>query len=372
MGDPKFSRRRYQTPSHPWQKERIDSENELIKKYGLKNKRELWKVQSLLRRFRQRSRILQAQIRYGNKQAEKERDQLLGRLERIGVLGSKATLDDVLALDVESVLSRRLQYMAYLKGLSNSPKQARQFIVHGHVSIGERKVTIPGYLVKKTEEETIDYLLSSPISNDMHPARPKDELELAELQKQQAEAAAKQVAESAGKPKGEEAKPAGEDAPAPAPEAEKPAEAPAEKPKKDEAPAEAPKPKAEEKPKEAPAPEPKAEKPAETPAEEPKKDEAPAEAPKPKAEEKPKEAPAPEPKADKPAEAPAEEPKKDEVPAETPKPKAEKKPEKAPAPEPKAEKPAETPAEEPKKDEASAEAEEKPAKDDKPKKEDKK
>ena len=83
MGDPKFSRRRYQTPSHPWQKERIDSENELIKKYGLKNKRELWKVQSLLRRFRQRSRILQAQIRYGNKQAEKERDQLLGRLERL-------------------------------------------------------------------------------------------------------------------------------------------------------------------------------------------------------------------------------------------------------------------------------------------------
>ena len=312
MGDPKFSRRRYQTPSHPWQKERIDSENELIRKYGLKNKRELWKVQSLLRRFRQRSRILQAQIRYGNKQAEKERNQLLGRLERIGVLGSEATLDDILALDVESVLSRRLQTLAYLKGLSNSPKQARQFIVHGHVSIGERKVTIPGYLVKKAEEETIDYLLSSPISNDMHPARPKDELELAEQQKQQAEAA-KQAAEAAEKPEEEKAKPAGEDAPAPVPEGEKPAATPAE-PKKEEAPAETPKPEAEEKSKEAPAPEPKSEKPAEASVEEPKKEAAPAEAPKPKAEKKPEEVPTPKPEA-----------KKEEAPTEEKPAKAEKK-----------------------------------------------
>ncbi|MCK5039130.1 MAG: 30S ribosomal protein S4, partial [Thermoplasmata archaeon] len=119
LGDPKFSRRRYQTPSHPWQKERIEQENELIKKYGLKNKKELWKAQSLLRNFRQRSRILQAQIRYGNKQAELERDQLLGRLERAGILGNEETLDDVLGLDVEAVLSRRLQTLAYLKGLSN-------------------------------------------------------------------------------------------------------------------------------------------------------------------------------------------------------------------------------------------------------------
>ncbi len=217
MGDPKFSRRRYATPSHPWQKERIDEENEMIRKYGLKNKKELWKAQSLLRNFRQRSRILQAQIRYGNKQAEKERDQLLARLERAGILGSEASLDDVLALDVEAVLTRRLQTLAYMKGLSNSAKQARQFIVHGHVSIGDRKVTIPGYLVKRTEEESIEYLLSSPIANDMHPARPKDELELAEQKRMQEEAAKAAEAPVAA--------PEGADAPAvePKPEGEAPA-----------------------------------------------------------------------------------------------------------------------------------------------------
>jgi len=109
LGDPKFSRRTYLRPSHPWEGERIKAENELITKYGLKNKRELWKALAVLRRFRQRARILQAQVRYADEQAEKERGQLLHRLGRLGLLPNEgATLDDVLALDVEAVLSRRL------------------------------------------------------------------------------------------------------------------------------------------------------------------------------------------------------------------------------------------------------------------------
>jgi small subunit ribosomal protein S4 len=181
MGDPKFSRRKYVTPSHPWQGERIARESELIRKYGLKNKTELWRVQSLLRIFRKRARELQAKVRYGDEQAGKEMEQLLKRLEKIGLLGGEATLDDVLSLDAESLLGRRLQTMAYLKGLSYSQKQARQFIVHGHIAIGERRVTVPGYLVKREEEEGIAYLGHSPLANDLHPARPKDEMEEGEV-----------------------------------------------------------------------------------------------------------------------------------------------------------------------------------------------
>ena len=173
MGDPKFSRRIYLRPSHPWEGERIKMENELLKKYGLKNKKELWKAQSVLRRFRQRARQLQALVRYGDPQAGKEKDELIGRLGRLGVLPIEgASLDDVLALDVEAVLSRRLQTLAFVKGLAFTPTQARQFIVHGHVAIGDRRVTVPGYLVKRTEETVIAYDPRSPISHDMHPARP--------------------------------------------------------------------------------------------------------------------------------------------------------------------------------------------------------
>jgi small subunit ribosomal protein S4 len=36
-----------------------------------------------------------------------------------------------------------------------SPYQARQIVSHGHVSIGNRKVNVPGYLVRTDEEPQI-------------------------------------------------------------------------------------------------------------------------------------------------------------------------------------------------------------------------
>ena len=173
MGDPKFSRRTYDKPRHPWQGDRIKAENEIIKKYGLKNKKELWKAQTLLRRYRQRSRELQAKVRYQDKQAEKERSELLKKLGSLGLLPLEgASLNDVLALDIEAILSRRFQTMAYVKGLAYSTKQSRQLIVHGHAAIGDRKVTIPGYYVKRDEENLIRYSPDSPLANELHPSRP--------------------------------------------------------------------------------------------------------------------------------------------------------------------------------------------------------
>jgi small subunit ribosomal protein S4 len=175
MGDPKLSRRKYDTPSHPWQGTRIKEENELIKKYGLKNKRELWKVQSELRNYRRQGRNLLARLRLGDEQAQKERKNLLKKLANLGVLPEDATLDDVLALDVERMLERRLQTLVYLKGLAYTAKQARQLIVHGHTVVNDRKVTVPGYMVKKHEEPSIAYNPYSPVANELHPLRPTAE-----------------------------------------------------------------------------------------------------------------------------------------------------------------------------------------------------
>lgn len=172
MGDPKLSRRKYDKPSHPWQGSRIKEENELLKKYGLKNKRELWKVQSLLRNYRRQGRNLLARLRYGDAQADKEMKGLLEKLANLGVLPDNATLDDILALNPERILERRLQTLVYLKGLAYTPQQARQLIVHGHTVVNNRKVTVPGYLVKKNEEASISYNPYSPLASDLHPARP--------------------------------------------------------------------------------------------------------------------------------------------------------------------------------------------------------
>ncbi len=175
MGKPKFSRKKYDTPNHPWKAERIKSENELQKKYGLKNKREIWKAETSLRRYREQARELLAKMASDDPQAKKETDQLIIHLTRYSILPLNSTLDDVLALDTEAILARRLQTISYLKGFANTPHQARQLIGHGHLAIDGRRITIPGYRVTKEEEGKIDYAIDSPLNDVAHPARPSGE-----------------------------------------------------------------------------------------------------------------------------------------------------------------------------------------------------
>jgi len=175
MGKPKFSRKKYDTPRHPWKESQIKDENELIKKYGLKNKKEIWKSETKLRLYRSQARELLASITTGDKQSKKESEQLLEHLSRMNILPPNSTLDDVLALDTESILSRRLQTVSYLKGFAGTPKQARQLISHGHIEIDGRRVTIPGYMVTKNEENKIGYTADSALNDSMHPARPKSD-----------------------------------------------------------------------------------------------------------------------------------------------------------------------------------------------------
>ena len=172
MGDPKFSRRVWSRPSHPWVGERIKAETALTRKYGLKNKQEVWKAAGKLRAWRTQARELQARLQRLEKQAETERDLLISKLTRLGMLGEGATLDDILAMNLEQILARRFQSQVYLKGLAKTTGHARQLIAHGHVSVAARKVTVPGYIMKRGEEEQIAYYGLSPLNNTIHPMRP--------------------------------------------------------------------------------------------------------------------------------------------------------------------------------------------------------
>lgn len=153
MGDPRLPRRKYSRPSHPWQKQRIIKEAELRKNYAYKNKKELWKTVSKLRRWRAQARSLIALS--GTKQGELEKKQLINKLSGYGLIPKNGNIEDVLNLKVEDLMERRLQTLVYKKGLANTIKQARQFITHGHVKINDVKVTSPSYLVKLSEEQSI-------------------------------------------------------------------------------------------------------------------------------------------------------------------------------------------------------------------------
>jgi len=156
MGDPKKSRRRWQGPRHPWKKDNLTKELSLVGKFGLRNKRELWYSNSVLKSYRKQAGeilALEAGVR-----ALREKD-LIGKLAKLGLLNEDAVLDSVLGLNVEDILERRLQTILLKNNKATTPYQARQLIVHGHVRIGGRRISSPGYLVSRDEEPNISCAL---------------------------------------------------------------------------------------------------------------------------------------------------------------------------------------------------------------------
>jgi small subunit ribosomal protein S4 len=173
MGDPKKRRKKYSTPNHPWQKERLDTEEPLIKAYGLKNKRELWKAQSALRSYRTQAKKLSSST---TEQAIVEQEHLITRLRRLGMLKQESRLDDVLTLTLHDILERRLQTIVYRMGLAKSMDQARQFITHEHITINNIKIKAPGHLVTVDEQAKLSFRPSSRLSDPEHPERTREKL----------------------------------------------------------------------------------------------------------------------------------------------------------------------------------------------------
>ena len=158
MGDPKTSRKVWRKPKRPLNYDLIMDELKTLGTFGLKTKRELWKTQTELSRVRLQARSLLA-LRQEDR--EKKEPILMQSLSKIGLVDQDSTLDDVLNLQVNDLLSRRLQTITQKKLFFKTPYQARQAIVHGHIMIGDRIITIPSYIVKSEEEEKIHLIPES-------------------------------------------------------------------------------------------------------------------------------------------------------------------------------------------------------------------
>jgi small subunit ribosomal protein S4 len=152
MGDPKNFRRIWRKPKRPFNFDLKMEELKLLGTFGLKTKRELWKARTELSRVRNQARSLLA---LREEVREKEEPILIHSLSRVGLVQHDATLDDVLNLEIDDLLSRRLQTITTRKFFFKTPYQARQAISHGHIMIGDRTVNIPSYVVKVDEEDKI-------------------------------------------------------------------------------------------------------------------------------------------------------------------------------------------------------------------------
>ena len=171
MGSPKKQRKKYKKPLVIWQSELIEEQKKLIREYGLKNKKEIWKTEGFLKKVRDQAKKLIAEK---TEQSEKEKKQLLDKLVKLGLIPPSSKLEDVLTLEIKNILDRRLQTIVHQKNLAKSTKQSRQFIVHGHVSINEEKINVPSFIVPLDLEDKITFNPASKLSNDQHPERAKE------------------------------------------------------------------------------------------------------------------------------------------------------------------------------------------------------
>jgi len=138
-------KKKYGRPRKLYDKMRIEEENELVKRYGLKNKKEIWKAESAIERIRDQAKKL---ITAG----EAEQVEFFNKLKKMGFKVEK--IADILDLNKEDWLRRRLQSILILKNLAK-PREARQLIVHKHVLVGKNVVNIPSYMVEVSEEDKI-------------------------------------------------------------------------------------------------------------------------------------------------------------------------------------------------------------------------
>ncbi len=143
----------YSRPVKIYEKARIEEENELVKKYGLKNKREIWKTLAKINYFRKRAMELAGA-------SSEERDIFFGKLKNMGLKINSTT--DVLGLQIEDLLKRRLPTIIQKQKMANTIRHARQMVVHKKIRIKGRVMNSPSYIVRVDEENEISVKIKSP------------------------------------------------------------------------------------------------------------------------------------------------------------------------------------------------------------------
>ena len=90
----------------------------------------------------------------------------MGNLLKYGLIKKDSKVEDVLDLEPRDLMERRLQTLIFKSRLAKSLKQARQFIVHGHIIVDGKKITVPSYLVSLKEESKLGINPKLPITKE--------------------------------------------------------------------------------------------------------------------------------------------------------------------------------------------------------------
>lgn len=155
----------YKTPRRPFEKDRILEEIEICGNYGLKNKREVWRVQFTLAKIRKAARTLLTLEENDPKRLFEGRA-LIKRLVKYGLLKRTGSgLDDCLALTIPNLMERRLQTRVHQSSLAQSIHQARTKVKHRHISVDNQLVNAPSFVVSVENDTRIQHATISPFAS---------------------------------------------------------------------------------------------------------------------------------------------------------------------------------------------------------------
>jgi small subunit ribosomal protein S4 len=149
MGSPRKLRREWSRPLRPFDRVRLEYEAGLEKEYGFRKKKEIWNLENYFKNLKRRARNIQATHDQNDEKI------LKAKLLRYGFAKGEFTLDDILNMRLEDVCERRLQTILLRKGMATTASQARQFVTHRRVLIGDMIVDQPNYLVDVEQEKKI-------------------------------------------------------------------------------------------------------------------------------------------------------------------------------------------------------------------------
>merc|ERR1712124_243974 len=150
-------------PRRPFEKERLDAELKLIGQFGLRNKREIWRVRLALAKIRGIARTLLTKDEKDPKRMF-EGQALMRRMIRYGILEEdKQRLDYVLGLKIENFMERRLQTLVFKRGLAKSIHHARVLIRQRHIRVGRQIVNVPSFMVRVESQPHIEFATNSPM-----------------------------------------------------------------------------------------------------------------------------------------------------------------------------------------------------------------
>jgi len=136
----------YSKPKRPFDKERILEEEKIVKEFGLKNKKEIWKAEAKIKLIREKAKKLIS----ANPDEQKA---LFNRLRKMGF--EVNSVADILSLNKKDYLKRRLQTVLVAKKMATTTKSARQLITHKKVLVSGRAVDSPSYIVPVEFEKDI-------------------------------------------------------------------------------------------------------------------------------------------------------------------------------------------------------------------------